>query len=441
MTLPIPHEPVPEPTAAPPSFAPAPNPTPAQTVTSAPPRRLRDLVAVAAIAAVLASGGTAAALRMSDSSTSASGSDVATSTAAGSVQPAAVVTPSSQDLAAAAQQVASTGWSTVAAAVAPAVVSITVTSNQASGQGSGVIYDTKGHVLTNNHVVNGAGAGAAITVTLADGRSYDATVVGTDPSTDLAVVKLTNPPGDLTPIARGDSNALKVGDPVMAVGNPLGLAGTVTTGIVSALDRPVTTQSVDSGSQNPFQQGSPFGSGGSGGSGTSAAADTVVTNAIQTSAAINPGNSGGALVNAKGQLVGINSSIAQLGSSSGSSGNIGIGFAIPAGEAVSIADQLIATGKAQHPYLGVGTRDTTVTASGARRSAAGVSTVSANSPAAGAGVQVGDAILAINGARVDSALSLIAHVRALTVGDQATLTISRNGSTQTIHLVLAARAT
>src|SRR5450756_2559546 len=161
------------------------------------------------------------------------------------------------------------------------------------------ILDTKGHILTNNHVVAAGGSGSTLSVTLNDLRTYDATVVGTDPSTDLAVIKLTNAPKDLKAITLGDANAIKVGDQVMAVGNPLGLAGTVTTGIVSALNRPVTTSDAQQQQQpgDPTQQQQPT-------------ADPVVTNAIQTSAAINPGNSGGALVNAGGRLIGINSAIA-----------------------------------------------------------------------------------------------------------------------------------
>src|SRR6478735_12565820 len=261
--------------------------------------RFGQTVGVALLAAVLASGGTYAATQLGGQST-ASAPD----------------------------------WAAVSAAVSPSVVSIDVTTQQGSGAGSGVVFDKSGHILTNNHVVGDATGNGAITVTLNDGRTYAATIVGTDPSTDLAVIKLTNGPSDLTPITLGDSEALKVGDPAMAVGNPLGLSGTVTTGIISALNRPVSTGTA---SESPLGQQQTSG-------------DEVVTNAIQTSAAINPGNSGGALVNAKGELIGINSSIASLGqSSSGSqSGNIGIGFAIPVKEAKSIADQLIKSGKAEH---------------------------------------------------------------------------------------------
>ena len=257
-------------------------------------------------------------------------------------------------------------------------------------------------MLTNNHVVAGA---ERPTVTLSDGRTYDAEVRGTDPSTDLAVITVKNAPGDLTPIAIGNSDEIAVGDPVMAVGNPLGLAGTVTTGIVSALNRPVTTQAESPAPSqgNPLDPNSQLQSSGG---------EMVVTNAIQTSAAINPGNSGGALVNASGQLIGINSAIASLGSSTGGqSGSIGIGFAIPVNEATSIASQLIESGAAAHAYLGVTPQDGTASDGSATRAGAKVTSVGDGTPAAKAGLKVGDVIVAVNGKPVDSANSLVGHVR------------------------------
>jgi len=272
--------------------------------------------------------------------------------------------------------------------------------------------------------VAAGGSGSKISVTLNDKRTYDATVVGTDPSTDLAVIKLTNAPSDLKAIALGDANTIKVGDPVMAVGNPLGLAGTVTTGIVSALNRPVTTS--DQSSDPNAQQ----------------TADPVVTNAIQTSAAINPGNSGGALVNGGGQLIGINSAIASLGSSSGSSsqaGNIGIGFAIPVNEARSIAGQLISSGKATHPYLGVASKDGVVADGSAKRAAAVLTNVVSGTPADKAGLQAGDAIVAVDGNSIDGSLSLVAQVRQHTVGDKVTLKVVRDGQGRDVNLALVAK--
>ncbi|WP_252976403.1 S1C family serine protease, partial [Janibacter melonis] len=242
-------------------------------------RRVGELSAVAVLAAALASGGTVAATTLADG-------DQGTTTSASSQLPQSSVVPVTD------AQKSAPDWQSVASAVGPSVVSITVKSAQGEGQGSGVVMDDQGHVLTNNHVATGAGegSGSQITVTLSDGNTYAATIAGTDPSTDLAVLTITDPPKELTPITFGASDSLAVGDPVMAIGNPLGLSGTVTTGVVSALDRPVSTS--DSSSQDPFAQGQSQG-------------ETVVTNAVQTSAAINPGNSGGALVDASGRLVGI----------------------------------------------------------------------------------------------------------------------------------------
>jgi putative serine protease PepD len=324
---------------------------------------------------------------------------------------------------------AAPNWSVIAAAVSPSVVSITVTSTQGSGQGSGVIIDTKGHILTNNHVVTGAGAGSQLSVTLNDKRTYDATVVGTDPSTDLAVIKLTNAPRDLKAIALGDANVIKVGDQVMAVGNPLGLAGTVTTGIVSALNRPVTT--------SDQQQSDPFGQ-------QQSTTDPVVTNAIQISAAINPGNSGGALVDSGGQLIGINSAIASLGSSGSSSsqsGSIGIGFAIPVNEARSIAEQLITSGKATHPYLGVSSEDAVVADGSANRAAAVLTDVAAGSPGDTAGLRVGDSVTEVDGESIDGSLSLVAQIRERSVGDKVNLKILRDGQAKNISVTLTSRPT
>jgi putative serine protease PepD len=220
----------------------------------------------------------------------------------------------------------------------------------------------------------------------------------------------------------------------MAIGNPLGLSGTVTTGIVSALNRPVTTQASEGGQGQQGQQGQLPGLQQQGTS------DSVVTNAIQTSAAINPGNSGGALVTADGKLIGINSSIASLGSSSsGQTGNIGIGFAIPSNEAKSIADQLISTGSAQHAYIGVSASDTTVTDGSSKRQAALVQSVSAGTPAAQAGLQAQDAVIAIDGKPVDSSEALVASIHEHKVGDTVTVTVIRGAQKQDIQVTLAAR--
>ncbi|MDO5697327.1 MAG: trypsin-like peptidase domain-containing protein [Dermatophilus congolensis] len=310
-------------------------------------------------------------------------------------------------------------WTATAEAVAPSVVSITVDAYQGTAQGSGVILDATGHVITNHHVVADAVAGRGqIAVTLNDKRTYVATVLGSDPSTDLAVLEMQNAPDDLRPVTLGDSDALKVGVPVMAIGNPLGLSGTVTTGIVSALDRPLITR------------------GGGRGSDFGAISDDVVTNAIQTSAAINPGNSGGALVNASGQLIGINSSIAQT---SQDGGNIGIGFAIPVNAAKNIADQLMQNGKVRHAFLGVSTETGNVPDGSAQRAAALVADVTPGAPAAQAGIRRGDAIVALDGDVIDGSASLVAQVRDRQVDQQVKVTIVRSGQRSDVQVTLAGR--
>jgi len=317
-------------------------------------------------------------------------------------------------------------WVAVAAAVEPSVVSVRVSGRAGSGEGSGVVLDTSGHVLTNNHVVEAATTGGRIDIVLSDGRAYPAGIVGTDPTTDLAVLKLETVPSGLEAATFGNSAAVRVGQPVMALGNPLGLSDTVTTGIVSAVNRPVTT--------NASEQQNPFGGNGAG-------AESVVTNAIQTDAAINPGNSGGALVDAQGQVVGITSSIASLGSSGGQSGNIGLGFAIPANTAKSVAAQLISSGTAQHAYLGVTLSDGSVTMDGAQRQAAVIGSVSSGTPAASAGLQARDAVIAVNGQAVDSADSLVARIREVQPGTKVTLSVVRSGQSRQVDVTLTARPT
>jgi putative serine protease PepD len=410
------------PAGPPPSFPTRDGAEPAQPAKR---RRLTELTAVAVLAALLASGGTYAAAQLVDGSqpsSSANTSALGRGADTGPVVQADATNPN---------------WTATAAAVAPSVVAITVKSGQSEAQGSGVIIDAKGHILTNNHVVSGAGSGASITATLNDGRTYKATVAGTDPSTDLAVITLSGAPSDLKPIAVGNSDDIKVGDPVMAIGNPLGLAGTVTT-----VNRPVTTAAEDDSQpqqQDPFGQNLP---GQDQQPQTGSDSTDVVTNAIQTSAAINPGNSGGALVNASGQLIGINSAIASLGSSStsGQSGSIGIGFAIPANEAKSIASQLISSGKAEHAFLGVSLGDGTASDGTSQRAGAQITAISANTPAANAGLQKGDVVVAVDSERVDSALSLVANIRERAVGDKVTLTVLRNGKQVSLTATLVAKA-
>ena len=303
-------------------------------------------------------------------------------------------------------------WEAVSKAVQASVVAISVTLNGGSSgaEGSGVIVDDSGHIVTNNHVVGDADKDS-IQVTLNDGRIFKATVVGTDATTDLAVIKLTDPPKDLKAAAFGDSSKVVVGQPVMAVGNPLGLASTVTTGIVSAVDRPVSTSGENGG-------------------------DATVTNAIQVDAAVNPGNSGGPLFDASGRVIGINSSIATLSQESGS---IGLGFAIPVDLVKNIAAQLVQDGTAEHAFLGVSLSDGTATADGVTRRGAVVESVSDSSPASKAGVKAKDTIVAIDGKAVAGAESLTAYVRALPSGTKVTLTVVRDGKSSDIDVTLAVR--
>jgi len=373
-----------------------------QSVATAPaPARKRRLwlpvTAAAAVGAIIA-GGAVFGIAESDNNDGTSSASIAT--IGQSSNDAVPVSGSTSD---------DPDWQAVSKAVSPSVVAIEVTTADGSAQGSGVIIDTKGHIVTNNHVVSGAQGKA--TVTLTDGRIFDATVVGTDPTTDLAVIKLDKVPDDLTPAAIGDSSDVVVGEAVMAVGNPLGLANTVTTGIVSAVDRPVSTQ------------------GENGGEGT-------VTNAIQIDAAVNPGNSGGPLFDAQGRVVGINSSIATLSSESGS---IGLGFAIPSNLVKNIASQLIDSGTAKHAFLGVSLNDGTATADGVTRRGAVVEAVTDGSPAADAGVQKGDVVVAINDKAVGGAESLTAFVRSYAAGDEVKLTIVRDGDAKDVTVKLATK--
>jgi S1-C subfamily serine protease len=299
----------------------------------------------------------------------------------------------------------------IAQRVLPTVVSIEIRSSSGSGNGSGVVIDGAGYVLTNNHVVSGVATGSgSLRVLFSDQSSAPARVVGRDPKTDLAVVKVDKP--GVTVAALGDSSKLAVGDPVIAVGSPLGLAGTVTSGIVSALNRPVRL----------------------GGQGSSSGSDTnAVINAIQTDAPINPGNSGGALVDGSGALIGINSAIATLGSARGPGGSIGLGFAIPINEAREIAQQLIRTGKVQHATLGVTAKAVT---DGGTRDGALVESVAPGSAAAKGGVRAGDVIVKLGDRPVGTQDELVVLVRSRKVGDQVRITYIRGGRTATTVVTL-----
>ena len=294
------------------------------------------------------------------------------------------------------------------------VVEITATSNGTSGdapfpfgdqqggdggqqaQGSGFVYDSAGHVVTNYHVVQGA---TSLTVTLADGSTYDATVVGTDPSSDLAVIKVDAPTDKLQPLSLGDSGEVAVGDGVVAIGSPYGLEETVTSGIVSALGRTIE-------STNGYS----------------------IPGTIQTDAAINHGNSGGPLFNLSGRVIGVNS---QIESESG--GNTGVGFAIPSNTVRSVADQLIAGRHVQHAYLGVSLQATT-DGSGAQ-----IGSVTDGSPAAKAGLRAGDVVTALDDETIDTADDLSAAVTAKSPGDEVTVTYTRDGTSHTAQVTLGTR--
>lgn len=315
-------------------------------------------------------------------------------------------------------------WAAIADTASKSVAAIRVGVNgEVRGLGSGFVYDGAGHIVTNNHVIAAADTpGGQVNVVFNNGDTVEADIAGRDPETDIAVLKLRQSPEGLTPLPLGDDSQLRVGDPVMALGNPLGLADTVTTGIVSALNRPVTTENIGEDAEDP--QGA-----------------LTITNAIQTDAAINPGNSGGPLVDGNGKLIGVNSSAATLRDSqqSGQAGSIGIGFAIPVAQAKNIADQLIQNGKAEHAALGVAVQDSQVDHNGIARGAAKVTEVQGGSAAEQAGIQADDEITAVNGTQVNNAVALQALIRSHAVGQTVKITVVRGGQEQEIDTTLLAK--
>jgi putative serine protease PepD len=283
------------------------------------------------------------------------------------------------------------------------VVEITVSTSQATplgtqngqAQGSGFVYDDQGHIITNQHVVDGA---SSISVRFWNGKVYKAELVGSDPSTDLAVIKVDAPASVLEPLSLADSSNVAVGDSVVAIGSPFGLEDSVTSGIVSALHREMT-------SPNNF----------------------TIDDSIQTDAAINHGNSGGPLLDSQAQVIGVNSQI-----ESDSGGNDGVGFAIPSNTVKSIVSQLISSGQAEHAYLGVAV-DSTVTG-GAK-----ISQVRNGTAADNAGLRVGDLITAVDGAKIDSADALTSAINAKKPGDTISVTYTRAGSSHTVQVTLGSR--
>ncbi|MEX0151257.1 S1C family serine protease [Microbacterium sp. LMI1-1-1.1] len=334
----------------------------------------------------------------------------------------------------------------IASKVVPSVVTISATGSTGAGTGSGVVLNSDGYVLTNTHVVtlDGQSGNTRLSVTTSDGRVFAATLVGTDPTYDLAVIKLENASG-LTPIEWADSSDLNVGDTTVAVGAPLGLSNTVTTGIVSALNRSIQVASSaapsDGSDESEGGQGgqeSPFFFDFGQGQQQSQSTETIKIAVIQTDAAINPGNSGGALVDDQGRLIGINVAIASAGgssSSSGQSGSIGVGFAIPSDVAKRVSSEIIENGSATHGLLGASVQDST-SVQGATITGAYVAEVSPGGAAAGGGLQTGDIITAFNGVPVASSVDLTAQVRALAAGATAQVTYVRNGQDRTAEVTL-----
>lgn len=301
-------------------------------------------------------------------------------------------------------------WAEVASKVSNSVVSIQAGSDNQEATGSGAVLDSEGHIVTNNHVVAGA---KSIMVTMSDGQIIEASIVGTDPSTDLAVVKLKSLPEDgVNPIRFADSNDLVVGQGVMSIGSPLGYANTVTTGVISATDRPVVIAT--QGASNGYS----------------------ATDAIQIDAAINPGNSGGPTFDSNGRVIGINSSIASTSTNQSEAGNVGIGFAIPSNLVKSITSSIIKDGEAKHVWLGVSMsgQDATVTVDDVTRSGAQIVKITSGSPAEKAGVQAGDVIIGWNGEPVENSSSLMSRVRSVALGEDVDLTVVRNGKSMDLEV-------
>ncbi|MBU6147868.1 MAG: trypsin-like peptidase domain-containing protein [Actinomycetales bacterium] len=312
--------------------------------------------------------------------------------------------PAQDQAAAALPGVPSAGvdYAAIVEQVTPSVVSISVVGGNEEGSGSGFVIRPNGYILTNSHVVVAADPDGEVTVSTSDGQKLPARIVGRNASYDLAVLKVEAT--GLPVVTIGDSTALRVGDAAIAFGSPLGLTGTVTTGIISALNRPVTAG--DGGDETSF------------------------VSALQTDAAINPGNSGGPLVDASGAVVGVNSAIATLGATVGS---IGLGFAIPIHVAERIAEEIIATGRAATPVIGVSV-DQTFDGPGAR-----IEEVFPDSPAATAGLRSGEIIASLNGRAVNGAVELIVAIRENAPGDTVTLVVEREGVGRTVQLELAAK--
>lgn len=310
----------------------------------------------------------------------------------------------------------------VAAGALPSTVTIEAQStNGEGGTGTGFVFDKQGHILTNNHVVADAVDGGKLTATFPSGKKYDAEVVGHAQGYDVAVIKLKNAPSDLKPLVLGDSDKVAVGDSTIAIGAPFGLSNTVTTGIISAKNRPVASSDGSASSKSSYMS------------------------ALQTDASINPGNSGGPLLDASGAVIGINSAIQSSSSGglggSGQSGSIGLGFAIPVNQAKYVAQQLIQSGKPVYAKIGasVSLEEGTGGAKITEQGASGASAVESGGPAAKAGLKPGDVITKLDGMVVDSGPTLIGAIWTHKPGDTVKLTYTRDGKTHTVDVTLGSR--
>jgi putative serine protease PepD len=379
--------------------APPPAPAPAPTPEKRRAGRLRIGVAGLVAGALIGGGAGAGVVALTDDGSSGGATPSAQSVVIRNPQDATAVTAA-------------------AAKASPSVVTVYVTSTAGSGSGSGVVLSDDGYVLTNNHVVtlDSSTDSATVQVRTSDGTLYDATVVGTDPTSDLAVIRLQGA-GELTPATFADSDDVQVGDLAVAIGAPLGLSDTVTDGIISATDRAVATGSTQD--------------------------DATVIDALQTDAAINPGNSGGALVNAAGEVVGVNTAIASVASGapgSTQSGNIGVGFAIPSNTAKRIADEIVRTGSATHAVLGVNAQTAGGAGSGEVGTGAQIVQVQPGGAAENAGLQAGDVVTAVGDRVVTSSTELTAAIRSSAPGDTVQLTVERGGQTTTVEVTLGSSA-
>ncbi len=314
----------------------------------------------------------------------------------------------------------------VAASALPSVVTIEVAGSTGAGSGSGVIISADGHVMTNAHVVSLGAQEPAIRITMSDGRLFSATVVGRDVLSDIAVVKIDSS-GPFPVIALGDSDTLNVGDEAIAIGAPLGLPGTVTSGIVSAINRSITVGAA----QGPDEEGGQFDFDIPGGG--LVPGQTISIPVIQTDASINPGNSGGALLDREGQLIGVNVAIASTGGQS--AGSIGLGFAIPVNFAARVASELISTGSASHGLLGALVTDAQSVAS-STVTGAYIDSVSPQGAAAKSGLRAGDIVTRFNGIPITNRVDLTAQVRTLPGGSTSTLTYVRGGNSYTVEVTL-----